>query len=233
MIDDIVGQRFGSYTVISRSTKKLSEGGFGYICRCDCGSIADIRKVSLRNGTRSQCYKCRIKSISTHGKSKTGAYVVWHGMMRRCFNKNFKDYKFYGARGITVCDRWTKFENFLEDMGERPDNFTLDRIDNNGNYEPSNCRWVTWLENLQNKGIGLQKSCDQCHKQYTQNIKRQRFCSKTCKAAFRRGAKIDFIEFICSVCSIKFMDSKYFKRKTCGQSCKSISMSKRSKVNAT
>lgn len=232
MIEDIIGNRFGSYTVISRDTKKLSSGAIGYVCKCDCGKIKSIRKFDLKGGNTKQCYDCRTKSITIHGKSHSGAYVIWHGMIRRCFNKNFKDYKFYGARGITVCDRWLKFENFLEDMGERPDNLTLDRINNNGNYEPSNCRWATWLDNLQNKGINHIIKCDQCNKEFIQKIKRHRFCSKICKAAFRRSNKIDYIEFVCSVCSIKFTDSKYFKRKTCSQKCKSISMSKRNKTNA-
>jgi len=232
MIEDIIGSKFGNYTVISRSDKRSSNGDIEYVCKCECGTIANIRKVSLKNGSRNQCYKCRIKSITDHGKSKTGAYRIWHGMIRRCFNEKFKDYKFYGARGITVCDRWLKFENFLEDMGERPDNLTLDRINNNGNYEPGNCKWATWLDNLQNKGISRIIECDQCNKEFVQKIKRHRFCSKICKAAFRRSNKIDFIEFVCSICSIKFMDSKYFKRKTCSQKCKSISMSKRSKENA-
>lgn len=87
---------------------------------------------------------------TVNGKSSK-TFQVWHDMIRRCRSKNRKDYCRYGGRGIDVCDRWLKFENFLADMGEKPDGMSIDRKDNNGNYEPGNCRWATSIEQSANK----------------------------------------------------------------------------------
>jgi hypothetical protein len=86
-----------------------------------------------------------------HGKANTPIYRLWKSMKNRCFNVNNKSYLDYGGRGITVCERWLKFENFFADMGERPQGKSLDRINNNGGYEPSNCRWATSKQQVHNR----------------------------------------------------------------------------------
>ena len=95
----------------------------------------------LKKGKRT------IKPTTYHGLSNHKDYQLWNGLFTRCYNPNVKIFKYYGGRGISVCERWDNFKNFLDDMGDRPEGMQLDRIDNNGNYEPNNCRWVTPKEN--------------------------------------------------------------------------------------
>lgn len=95
--------------------------------------------VAKRTATRKE-----MGVLVTHGKSKTPTYYSWDSMIQRCTNPNSPAWPYYGGRGITVCERWRKFSNFLADMGVRPDDLVLDRIDNDGNYEPGNCRWTDW-----------------------------------------------------------------------------------------
>lgn len=104
------------------------------------------------------CYISEVTSErnSKHGMSKTKTYRVWKGILSRCYNTHRKVYYRYGGRGITVCDRWrNSFENFYEDMGDMPEGLELDRIDNSGNYEPGNCRWVTPKEQSRNRRSNL------------------------------------------------------------------------------
>ena len=147
--DNIVGHRFGSYFVVEK-IKDERKNEHLYICKCDCGTQVKLSNHRLKSGKATNCHKCR---VTTHGMSKTSTFRIWAGMISRCSNPTIKAFKYYGGRGITVHPRWLNFENFLEDMGERPEALQIDRINNDGNYEPGNCRWVTPMENNHNRNI--------------------------------------------------------------------------------
>lgn len=157
--DITVGKKFGRLTVVSLSDRTSKNRKNYFVCRCDCGKTKDIRDDHLKSGRVVSCgcfaaENARVR-MTKHGHRpglvSSRTYVCWCGMISRCKNKNVPNYKKYGGRGITICERWSKFENFLADMGECPQNMSLDRIDNNGNYDPENCRWATVVQQQRNK----------------------------------------------------------------------------------
>lgn len=119
-------------------------------CRCICGKEKLIAAYSLKINGSLSC-GCVNKNSLTHGMSLTGTYKSWSEMKNRCLNAKHKHYKDYGGRGIKIYERWLKFNNFYEDMGTRPKDRSLDRIDNSGNYEQSNCRWADIFQQANNK----------------------------------------------------------------------------------
>ena len=144
---DLTGQRFGRLLVTARAA---SRHGARFHCICDCGSQVVARASNLRGGYTRSCgclkYEETSKRRRKHGHSvpETSEYRTWKSLKGRCNNPNDKAFHNYGDRGITICDRWrNSFENFFADMGPRPPNLSLERIDNDGNYEPGNCVWDT------------------------------------------------------------------------------------------
>lgn len=152
------GDVFRYLTVVSRHPSK----SYSWICRCVCGVLKTIRKDSLYRGATLSC-GCRkgemvSKRLTRHGCSKSTKstksreYTTWECIKARCLNENNHSYHRYGGRGITICDRWKdSFESFLADMGARPSGHSIDRINNDGNYEPGNCKWSTRQEQQGNR----------------------------------------------------------------------------------
>ena len=160
---DLTNRRFGKLTAIR--PQRTNTGLYGWLCRCDCGKETVVRTTVLTSGHTKSC-GCYAKHLrengvphTTHGNKHSRLYRIWCGMKSRCCNPNVPFYKYYGGKGIAVCEEWQNdFQSFFffffgwSMANGYEDHLTIDRIDNDGNYEPSNCRWVSMAVQNRNKG---------------------------------------------------------------------------------
>lgn len=152
-IKDLTGQRFGRLVVLERVGSDKN-GKACWLCRCDCKKIVVCRGSSLLIGETASCGCLAREAHKTHGYAKTRLYRIWSGMKDRCYNSSREHYDCYGGRGITACDEWlhdfAAFRDWALSHGYT-DSLTIDRINNDGNYCPDNCRWITMKEQAQNR----------------------------------------------------------------------------------
>ncbi len=169
-LKDETGKLYGRLVVLRRNGSNKYRLAM-WLCECSCGNVVTIRGNDLRTGHTTSCGCYSIdrtiafnkKNNTTHGSTGSKTYVAWRSMKARCLNKNSESYGRYGGRGIVICDKWVdSFESFLVDMGEAPASMTLDRIDNNGDYTPGNCKWSTCEEQANNRSSNVILTVDGC-----------------------------------------------------------------------
>jgi hypothetical protein len=153
---DLTGAKFDRWTVIERTENKGKR--IMWLCKCECGTESTVRGDHLNGGYSKSCGCLRTESHTKHGHSSathiSSEYSSWHNMVTRCTNNSHASFNDYAGRGITVCEKWKTFENFLEDMGNKPsDEYSIERIDNNKGYSPANCVWSDRITQQRNQRV--------------------------------------------------------------------------------
>lgn len=198
---NIAGQRFGRLFVLEfagTSKRRLAL----WKCQCECGNVIVTAGKLLRSGESASCGCLRKERSSAaarvaktiHGHTSGGnsrTYRIWANMVSRCTNPRFDSFRHYGARGISVCESWKTFSNFLEDMGPAPEGLTLDRIDGNGNYQASNCRWVTSKQQAENTSRTVWLEFDGQRLSMSEWSRRRGLQVQTVAARLKRGWSIE------------------------------------------
>lgn len=156
----LIGQKFGRLTVCEQLKQPGKDRRSFLLCLCDCSEFCLVQRSNIVGGSTQSCgclqkelvAKRALKHGATVGRRGSNTYRIWRAMKDRCSNPNNKAWIYYGGSGITVCERWIhSFQNFLEDMGERPNGLSIDRINNSLGYAPGNCRWADWRTQNLNK----------------------------------------------------------------------------------
>ncbi len=226
----MIGEVSGRLTILAPA------GNDYWTCVCECGASAVVPGYNLRvRRTRScgclQRERARAAKI-THGLRHSGTYESWVGMRARCGRANHRDYYLYGARGVTVCERWLEsFQNFLTDMGERPAGMSIDRIENDGNYEPGNCRWATPKQQAANRHKRRPLAvCELCGGSERPHLYRPNPLSPErvticvpCHAGIDLRDGVSRKTRCCLVCGAEFVDYSRSRPQTCSTLCRAES----------
>lgn len=162
-MENLIGKKFGRLNVVEFVEYSKSGHTGIWLCKCECGKRISVRGNNIKNGHTRSCGCFQDETKGSHslrhghtvGRRFSKTYSTWSNMKLRCLNPRNEHYRYYGGQGITICERWMVFDNFLEDMGESPEGLEIDRIDNDKGYFKENCRWVTKIENMRNKRFAI------------------------------------------------------------------------------